>query len=213
MITPTNYKLIIYDRDRTLCEFDSEEVYPEMKTFISYMSTPHIAIARNNGMVGLRSWIEQEGGFGDTPEEKAKSLADAQSRYGTPMSAQATMYRLVKQIKALSTDSKIKGFQSFRYLSRKGNWSPVPRDIIETTGETEPATGEWSRVWRKPQKGMILAAMEWAGVQPDETLFVGDSNGWKDEYENVHDEDIRAAMSAGVEFFAAQQILSGEWRI
>jgi D-glycero-D-manno-heptose 1,7-bisphosphate phosphatase len=51
---------------------------------------------------------------------------------------------------------------------------------------------------RKPNPGMLLEAMEDAGVTPDETLFVGD-----------YETDEQAAENAGVRFYWAEEFFGG----
>ncbi len=53
--------------------------------------------------------------------------------------------------------------------------------------------------WRKPGPGMLLSAMKQYGIQPQDTLMVGDRY-----------EDMNAAKAAGVDFLSAIQFFGDE---
>lgn len=144
-------KLIISDVDGTLCHPHTTEFLPGVADFIALVriarNAPALAIATNQGGVGLRHWMEQ-GSFGDP------------GRYQSEADALATCGEIAARIGA-------RLYISFAYQSQKGLWAPTP---------TQPLAPEfWAHEWRKPAPGMLLRAMADAGAEPGETLFIGDS--------------------------------------
>jgi len=178
-----NYKLIIFDVDGTLVPFvhrttlwvESDILLPGvLEWFERWASRYTIAIATNQGGVGLRHWMETDG-FGE-PE-----------KYPTEEAVRARLERIVKQL-----PGRIDVNICFAYQSKKtGLWSPTPKGAVRL---------EWEPNSRKPAPGMLLRAMETAGVSPQETLMVGDDI----------DDDVRAAMKAKCEFMFAQEFFHHE---
>lgn len=158
-----DYKLIIFDLDNTLAPYGSDSLYPDAEQWLNQNSNVAVAIATNQGGVGLRFWMEQ-GDFGEPG--KYPTLEDVD-------------YRLRRLFDHLNCAPII--FACYRYQSKKGTWCPVPEGSEFISG--------WQKDWRKPDCGMLTAAMTVKGVQPDETLMVGDSP-----------EDQEAAMNAGCAF-------------
>ncbi len=183
-------KLIIFDVDGTLVSdyksirFESAVVE---KLIALRRQDVALALASNQGGVGLRHWIEVVGGFGTTPEEKAKSLASSQA-YPTSQEAFQRLATIAAEVTAL-TLLPCNIYTCYAYQSKAGNWSPVP-----VGSEDDPM---WSREWRKPNAGMLLQAMHDAGISTAETLFVGD-----------RDEDAGAALAAGVTFVEAKEFFT-----
>lgn len=147
------YKLIIFDLDDTLTPFTKTELLPGVKEWFDANDAGKvmIAMATNQGGVGLRHWME-DGRFGN-PE-----------KYPTE---QQVREHIEKVLQNLGTRFPV--FMSFRYQSYKtGNWSPVPAGVKEEN--------EWSIQWRKPAPGMLIEAMYLAGVPSHHTLMVGNDD-------------------------------------
>lgn len=144
--------LIIFDLDGTLVVRDTDEFLPNVPERVAgAASESRIAIATNQGGVGLRLWMER-GGFGDP------------SSLPTEEQAEERILRIMRRLKVVQVGMV---FMAFAYQSKKsGLWSPEG----SITGDPR-----WWREWRKPAPGMLLAAMNAAGTTPDKTLMVGDS--------------------------------------
>ncbi len=174
--------LVIFDVDGTLAKPYTLELLPQVREFFDLAlrpgcaGRPKVAIATNQGGVGMRYWMERNG-FG-SPE-----------KYPTEDSVAGRMRELVR---VLSGDHDLPVYTSFRYRSKSGSWSPAPP---ERAGDPR-----WSKAWRKPEPGMLLQAMQDAGVGPGQTIFVGDS-----------DEDRDAARAVGCAFRAAGEFFSQGW--
>lgn len=160
-------KLYIFDLDGTLIQYKTWQLLPNVKeTILALPQETKLAICSNQGGVGLRNWMEEEQ-FGDPDKypteeeilEKTKALFD---QIGRPFAF----------------------YFSFAYQSNRTQlWNPIRRD-------DETAYPKfWQKSWRKPQAGMLIAAMEDAGVSPEETVMVGD---WS--------EDCLAAAAANCNF-------------
>lgn len=152
------YKLIIFDVDGTLSTPDSGKLRSDAKPYFKNLKSaypegggPKIALVANQGGVGLRYWMETNG-FGEPKE------------YPTQKKAEGHINGVAKEIEKLYEKPDI--YISFAYQSRKGEWAPTPKDK-----RSDP---RWRRNWRKPEPGMLLAAMKAAGVKPEETLMVSD---------------------------------------
>lgn len=168
-------KLIIFDVDGTLIEpFGEEPLEGVQEWFASQAKHYHIALATNQGGVGLRVWMEQEG-FGD-PE-----------KYPTQQEQQKRLASLVNRLNEFAEqDLHIDVRIAYRYRSKTtGRWSPIPL----TAQIAEQADPQWSVLYRKPSPGMLIAAYTHAGVIPADSLMVGD---WE--------EDELAAHAAGMKF-------------
>src|SRR5689334_4202118 len=100
-------KLIIFDLDKTLSAFNSDQLYPDAEAWIAEHRDVKVAIATNQGGVGLRFWMEQ-GGFGDPG--KYPTLVDVDYRLSC----------------LFDSSNRPLVFACYRYQSQKGKWSPVP---------------------------------------------------------------------------------------
>lgn len=147
-------KLIIFDIDGTLADRDTDELLPGvMEFFDRYATAFNIALATNQGGVGMRHWMERDG-FGK-PEE-------------FPTEDQARAHVLAVQDQ-LMKGQPIPYYICFAYQSKKsGQWSPLPEGI-------SPEDPEWRADHRKPAPGMLIRAMRDAQAQPTQTIMVGDS--------------------------------------
>lgn len=180
-------KLIIFDVDGTLTP-DNQSIRFDSNVVEKLISLREkditLALASNQGGVGLRRWIEEAGGFGATPEEKAASLVDCK-KYPTAQDAFARLATIAGEVTAL-THLPCRIYVCFAYQTRNGNWAQISDD--------DPM---WSAFWRKPNPGMLLKAMSDAGVMPVDTLFVGD-----------REEDAGAALAAGIKFVEAKDFFA-----
>ncbi len=174
--------LVIFDVDGTLAKPYTLELLPQVREFFALVlqpgcaGRPKVAIATNQGGVGMRYWMERNA-FG-SPE-----------KYPTEDSIAGRLRELVS---ALGGDHNLLVYTSFRYRSDRGAWSPAPP---ERAGDPR-----WSKAWRKPEPGMLLQAMQDARVEPEQTLFVGDS-----------EDDRGAARAAGCAFMEAGEFFSQAW--
>lgn len=152
------YDLIICDVDGTLVgDGFGHELLPQATEFFSSLANTgvEVALATNQGGVGLRYWMETNG-FGEP------------DKYPTKKKAEARILRVADAISDIYESPKV--FISWSYRSKKtGVYGPVPAD------DDDPG---WSYTWRKPVQGMLLAAMDVAQVTPDRTLMIG--NGPED---------------------------------
>lgn len=146
---PTEPQLIIFDVDGTLCQRHEDKVNSYRAKWIANLkANGHtIAIATNQGGVGLRYWMEHDG-FGDPA--KYPTMADVDGRIS----------KIARQIDC--PNFKI----AYRYQSKKGNWGPVPNDVENLRW--------WRRDYRKPQPGMLLDLMSELGFTAENTTYVGD---------------------------------------
>jgi HAD superfamily hydrolase (TIGR01662 family) len=143
------YKLIIFDVDGTLADRETSAVLPGVSQWFKQNPQQIVALATNQGGVGLRYWMERDG-FGEPeayPTEEA--VTDHLNR--------------VKQ--ALGIDAPT--YVCYAYQAKSGLWAPTPTGM-----ETDP---RWRQDWRKPAPGMLLAAIEAVGCTASEALMVGDS--------------------------------------
>jgi HAD superfamily hydrolase (TIGR01662 family) len=149
--------LLIFDVDGTLAETYGLELLPGVKGFFERWAQagsperPRLALATNQGGVGMRYWMETDG-FGE-PEE-------------FPTAAQVEQ-RLQALLAILGLPPDLPVYVAYRYLTRDGRWTPAPPE--------EAGSPRWQRQWRKPGPGMLLQAMQDAAASPERTLFVGDS--------------------------------------
>ena len=151
-------KLIIFDCDGTLTPdnkgtwFDAN-VAGKLATLRG--QDIRLALASNQGGVGLRHWMEAAG-FGK-PDD-----------YPTAAQVFSRLAEVANNVTALTLLS-VTIYTCFAYQSKtSGKWTPTPEG-----SEDDP---HWSPLWRKPAPGMLLQAMADAGVGPTDTLFVGDSD-------------------------------------
>ena len=174
------YALIIFDVDGTLAEKYILTLLPGVAHFFRLAQSvdcpdrPKLAIATNQGGVGMRWWKEHTG---------QKDF----SRYPTKAEIDQRMQALVRLL-----GGGIPYYAAFRFRSRTNHWTPPPPGT-----ETDP---RWSESWRKPNPGMLQAAMASAGAVPQQTLFVGDSP-----------DDESAARAAGCAFAWAAEFFARPW--
>lgn len=172
-----DYKLILFDLDGTLAPFNSDELYPDAAAWLAEHDTA-VAVCTNQGGVGLRYWMET-------------------AYFGEPAKF-PTLDSVMARLSNLFPDNGRTPpvFLCVRYQSKKsGSWSPVPpgNEHVDI----------WQKHWRKPDTGMLVAAMTAQGCAPQETLMVGDG-----------EEDREAAENAGCafqwawEFFGREQPIS-----
>lgn len=194
--------LIILDVDGTLTPdmtgvlFDSNVVE---KLMALRGTGVKLALASNQGGVGLRHWIESAGGFGKTAEEKEASLLAA-AKYPTLQESMSRLATVAGNVTAL-TYLPVKIYASFAYQSKGGNWGPTPYDLTSAMADNEKdpraiyeIPPEWSQQWRKPNAGMLLQAMADWNELPENTIMVGNSA-----------EDKGAALAAGIDFIHADE--------
>lgn len=175
-------KLIIFDIDGTLLKTAALDVLPGVQDFFTLIwNSPcqpqvKIAIASNQGGVGLRMWMEQDH-FGNPR--------------GYPTAAQVEE-RLQALLTLIGAAPDLPVYVSYRYKNPEGVWSPVD---IEKRGDPR-----WQAAWRKPAPGMLLQAMQDAGVNAQQSIYVGD-----------RPEDEGAARAAGCAFYPAQDFFARDW--
>lgn len=171
MLHTENIKLLIFDIDGTLVrDYNSFEMLPGRAKFFNQPGLPKVAFATNQGGVGLRYWMES-------------------SDWGDPIelpTIESTGIRLGAIADQFPPGFEAEIFMCFAFQSKKGQWAPIPPGA-----ETD---SRWLKEWRKPAPGMLLAAMEYYGISPEQTLMVGDS-----------DDDRLAAEAAGCQFILAEE--------
>ena len=152
----TDIDLAIFDVDGTLCDRDSCLLYPAMVHHLEEIGKFPIklAIATNQGGVGLRYWMESEN-FGEPNRFPTEDIV-------------AHRITTVANTVAEITDKLCAVYISYAYLSKtSGKWGPTPPG--------KELDDRWSKEWRKPAPGMLRRAMKDAAVFPQRTLFFGDS--------------------------------------
>jgi HAD superfamily hydrolase (TIGR01662 family) len=148
-------ELVIFDVDGTLAGKFTLELLPGVRDFFRLVysedcpDSPKVAIATNQGGVGMRYWMEKKG-FGN-PE-----------KYPTPQEIDERMAGLLDLLDA----DGVPVYVSYRFRDKKGTWTPVPAGMEEHD--------RWQQDWRKPLPGMLLQAMQDCGVPPERTMYVGD---------------------------------------
>lgn len=150
--------LYIMDVDGTIAMSYSDELLPEAAKFFAEFDWEHdkLALATNQGGVGLRYWMEQ-GGFGE-PE-----------KYPTESQVTVRLILLRDQIVGDKIE-RCAVYACFAYQSKKsGKWAPTPYAAGEIPNE-------WREDWRKPAPGMLLAAMKRFGETPENTVMIGNSD-------------------------------------
>lgn len=148
-------KLLIFDVDGTIAAFESDELWEMPKAFFREIwrmtHKPFIALASNQGGVGLRYWMEQEG-FGNP------------ITYPIEEQVEQRMHLISESVRRLSGVDEVAVYVSYMYQSKsKGNWSPMKENKVE-----------WQKSSRKPAPGMLLRAMNKYSLLGDQTLMVGD---------------------------------------
>lgn len=164
-------KLFIFDVDGTLVDgMDGIELIAVARRWLAREKPQNIALCTNQGGVGRRYWMEPRPAedYGHLPTEAA-----AIERLG----------KIVSQVQEI-TGGTVRLYAAYRFVSRKGNWSPVP-----TGREDDPA---WSTEWRKPGTGMLRQALIDFGETVETAVFVGDM-----------DSDEETAVALGMDFCRA----------
>jgi HAD superfamily hydrolase (TIGR01662 family) len=177
-------RLIVFDLDGTLVESHTVNLLPHVQEFFQRIYQQKcsedirlkFAIATNQGGVGMRYWIQQ--GHPGDPEQYPREVEITQR-----------LERLASEL-GWGTDTAF--YVCYRYKDKTGKGTPVPPDRID-----DP---RWSMAWRKPGPGMLIQAMKDAGVSPQETLFVGNSNA-----------DRGAAAAAACGFAWASDFFGRDW--
>lgn len=154
----TDPALIIFDVDGTLIDRGTGQLLPGRREFFLALaaeypdgSGPHLALATNQGGVGLRHWME-DGGFGEP--EKYPDQAEAETR----------LNEVAETIGVLSGHWPAK-YICFAYQARSGRWAPTPAGT--------DMDSRWNHDWRKPAPGMLLKAMLDVDINESLTLMVG----------------------------------------
>jgi HAD superfamily hydrolase (TIGR01662 family) len=152
-------KLLILDVDGTIAAFESNELWEVPKDFFREIwrmkHKPFIALASNQGGVGLRYWME-ENDFGEP------------SKYPTEDDVRQRMHLISESVRRLSGVDEIAVYMAFMYQAKStGNWSPMKAN-----------KSEWHKSSRKPAPGMLLRAMNQYSILGDQTLMVGD---WEED--------------------------------
>lgn len=154
MTTESPAKLIIFDVDGTLADRDTNELLPGVYEWFEKHGGDHkLAIATNQGGVGLRHWMETDK-FGQP------------DKYPSEREARVHIARVLSKLPESIRDD-IHALACFAYQSRKsGKWSPIPDGRFFDY--------EWNEENRKPAPGMLNLAMAQAEAKPHETIMVGD---------------------------------------
>lgn len=180
-ISEKQITLLCLDVDGTIVESNQSSVLlPAAAEFFSKLDPEKIKVAlvTNQGAVGLKHWMATNG-FGDP--NSLPSQDEVEKRLETITNKSKEIFK-----------GEIKLFMAFRFQSKTGRWGPAPfkdKDDLR-----------WQQDWRKPNPGMIVAAMKWAGIgffNKTKVLMVGDM-----------DTDEGAAKSAGVMFKRAPQFFT-----
>lgn len=173
MTTQSNYNFIIFDIDGTLADRDTNVLLPGvLEWFESESHNYTIALATNQGGVGLRWWMVK-GGFGEPdnyPDEDdaLDHVAAVVNQLGLSPNRRA--------------DLDLRTYICYAYQSKtSGKWGPIPAGRINDW--------RWWPEYRKPSPGMLLRAMQEANFAAPETLVVGDGR-----------EDEQAAWTSGCHF-------------
>lgn len=166
--------LYIFDLDGTLTEFTETDLYPDVIDWFEENKPEQVAIATNQGGVGLRYWMEPR------PKDNYDGFGDNWERLPTMESVYSRLITVQIEIEKI-TGYKPQYFASFRYLSSNNNWSPIPDKFA--------GSPTWSASWRKPNPGMLLAAARKFKVPLGDCLMIGD---------DIVDKD--AAANAGMSF-------------
>lgn len=153
-----HHKLIIFDMDGTLADRETGELLPGVADWFGVYKHVtggvKLALATNQGGVGLRYWMES-GGFGEP--DKYPTEDDVWNRIN-----QVIGHLGISQI-------EIPVYVCFAYQSKSSDKiAPLPPHHTN-------AMQRWSIAFRKPSPGMLLDAMREAGMSAEDTLMVGDS--------------------------------------
>lgn len=161
-VRETGKKLYCFDIDGTLTDRDSTTFYTEAEEWLRENSDVNVALCTNQGGPACHDagW-----GFSD----KFPSLNDVRNR----------LEGISDQVETL-IGKKPDMFVAYGYKIKSNGQVIYPHDLPEHLKADH---------WRKPEPGMILAAVAVSGVTLAETVMIGD-----------RDEDRLAAEAAGVDF-------------
>lgn len=165
------YDLILFDIDGTIADRDTNELLPGVYWWFSqHAHACSLAFITNQGGVGLRNWMEA-GGFGEP------------DKFPTEEQVLDHIHKVLSSL----PNGPYKHYVCYAYQSKKsGKWSPIP--------EGKEEDSKWSPVFRKPNPGMLMAAIVDFDAERTRTLFVGNS-----------EEDEEAALQAGVAYQSAEE--------
>ena len=150
-----NIQLLIFDVDGTISKYKDVDgkLYAAADDFFFQLRAvrrkPKLALASNQGGVGLRYWMESSD-FGEP------------DKYPTERVVLDRLDVIATRIEELA-ETNVEVYMCFAYLSKSGNWSPARFN-----------TYEWRKTNRKPNPGMLNLAMVSAGILPEHTLMIGD---------------------------------------
>lgn len=174
------YELILFDLDGTLAVAWGDELLPGVAEWFAQESHTPAVIVSNQGGVGLRYWMET-GEFGEPDAHPTQ---------------EQVLARLQRLAHHSLDDTPV--YVSWAYQSKHGDWSPSPPEASEQGhGLFQVHAGRgivssWRQDWRKPNPGMLILAMEQAGVTPENALMVGGKES-----------DQEAARAAGCDYMPA----------
>lgn len=167
LVMPKNTKLIIFDLDGTLVTKNTLDLKPHVADWFAAWKVdgrvPYVAIATNQGGVGYHLHLLEAGK--DTGEYPNQAEAEAR------VNAVAGM---------LGIDPGLV-YMSFAFRFNYGEWVRTPMHEVDNP--------RWSRFWRKPNPGMLQAALIDCQLLPNQALMVGDEES-----------DKQAAIQAGIPF-------------
>lgn len=174
------YKLICLDLDGTLVDRDTEVILAGVVPYFKGLEFPFpvFSLCTNQGGVGYGDYREQQG--------------RDRGAYPTMQQADEHIVRSVSAIhKAIGFIAIRHSAMAPRYATKTGEWLGTPPYFSTNPGDENHilSRAAWSRLYRKPNPGMLWMAMMVWDAMPAETLFVGDS-----------EEDEMAARAAGVDF-------------
>lgn len=165
-------KLIIFDADGTLCDRDTGALLPDVAPVLALLTHPGV---RNRPALAIATNQGgpacRDAGWGT----HFPALRDVEERYA----------RLAEQFGA-------RLYVALSFVTKQN-------EVILPHG-LSPDDPRARLDWRKPQPGMLLQAMEDAGVSPADTLMIGD-----------RPEDQEAARAAGCAFIWAQGYFARGW--
>lgn len=165
-------ELAIFDLDGTLADRDSVEIYPEMADLLRSLAGQgvKIALATNQGGPACRnagwSWSANFPSYDEVQARLELICSEIEAITGQPPHLEVC----------------------WAYRTKAGQLI-FPDAIVLLVGDVV----HWESL-RKPNPGMLLAAMEWAGATPDATTMYGDS-----------DDDEAAATAAGIKFVRVEK--------
>lgn len=166
-----DYDLIIFSLDGTLCRYPGTDLMPGRKEFFERLPEGiRVAIATNQGGVGYRRWLETA--KSDFATEKMIA------RYPTQAGVEKRLLTVVGNIEPLIGRREVAIYMCFAYQFKSGAWAPPPSEAY-LDGESL-LDRRWRQNRRKPEPGMLLAAMKFADAIPERMLFVGNDDNDKE---------------------------------